>query len=190
MIRKLPNILSFSRVLVSPIFFFFFISSNPSLQVWSVFLFTFGAITDYFDGWIARKIKATTSWGKFFDPLADKFLTTAAFLAFATNDIIPFWMVVIIIIRDFGTTSLRLLNIQNRELTTSKTAKLKTLLQMVFIFVILTITSLLPNIFPSTAVFCNSIVNSVAIYLTMLIITLLTVWSLLEYLWQMFIKTE
>jgi len=190
MIHKIPNMLSLSRVLVSPVFFLLYISGKQSLELWSVLLFTFGALTDYFDGWLARKIKATTAWGKFFDPLADKFLTSAAFLAFATLNIIPFWMVIIIIIRDFGTTGLRLINIGNRVLTTSKTAKLKTLLQMIFIFVILLLTALSPNLIPSTAEFCSNIVYSTASYFTMLIITLITVWSLIEYIWQMFFKSE
>lgn len=184
--RKIPNILSLSRVLISPVFYIFFVSGKPNLIHWSLVLFTIGAITDYFDGWFARRMKAMTAWGKFFDPLADKFLTTSAFLAFVSLEIIPLWMVVIIILRDFGTTFLRIFQVAERELQTSRTAKFKTMLQMVFIFAIIIIYSIMQTADTSLRGSLEWFLYSPFVYITMLSITLLTVWSLVEYLLYMF----
>ncbi len=183
--RKIPNILSLSRVVISPIFYVLFLSGNLDLIGWSLVLFTVGAITDYFDGWLARKMKVTSAWGKFFDPLADKFLTSSAFLAFVALGIIPLWMVLIVIIRDFGTTFLRIFNFSHKELKTSRTAKLKTTLQMVFIFFVLFVYFIGKSEIGSAHA-ANWILSSPYIYLSMLGLTALTVWSLIEYIWVMF----
>lgn len=188
--RKIPNILSSLRVAISPVFYVLFLSGIPNLIAWSFVLYTIGAITDYFDGWFARKMKAMTAWGKFFDPLADKFLTSAAFLAFASMGFIPYWMVIIIIIRDFGTTFLRLFKFSSKELVTSKTAKAKTLFQMIFIFSVILLYLLAQFTGYSTQAFINGILYSSIVYISMLIITALTVWSLIEYIYFMFFKAD
>jgi CDP-diacylglycerol--glycerol-3-phosphate 3-phosphatidyltransferase len=66
------NFLSFFRIAVTPLFIFMMLSKDGSLIIWLVFLFLVAAITDYFDGWLARKLKTESKFGRFFDPLADK----------------------------------------------------------------------------------------------------------------------
>lgn len=189
MILNLPNILSLSRLIIAPIFFFMFLSDDIALQQISIILFLIGSLTDYFDGYLARKYKVVSSLGKFLDPLADKFLTSAAFLAFYILHIIPFWMVLIILIRDFGTTFLRVY--QNSEFQTSYFAKIKTTLQLAFIAFIETL-FFVSNFFePTNALYINlrSWIYSDFTYYSMLIITLITVWTLVEYIRELkFIK--
>lgn len=184
--HKIPNILSILRIVLSPVFYLMFVSGKPTLIYWSFVVFTIGALTDYFDGWLARKMKATSKFGKFFDPLADKFLTSAAFIAFVGKGLFPVWMLVIVLLRDFGTTLLRLLNVGTSPLKTSKTAKLKTTLQMIYIFLILALYVVFHLVGIDTKSIISSMIHSDATYLGMLVITLLTFWSLVEYLIAMF----
>jgi CDP-diacylglycerol--glycerol-3-phosphate 3-phosphatidyltransferase len=104
---------------------------NTNIRI-ATFIFFIGAVSDYFDGWLARNFNQESKLGKFLDPLADKFLTTAAFIIFYFLDIVPIWPIIIIIIRDFGTTFFRLFD-KNNQIKTSYFAKLKTSFQMLFI---------------------------------------------------------
>ncbi len=182
---NLPNIITLSRIVISPVFFFMILSSDPLIQQLACLLFLLGAITDSIDGWYARRYNEVTEWGKFVDPLADKFLTTAAFLAFVFMSIIPLWMVIIVIIRDFGTTFLRIYADRNHiNMKTSVTAKTKTTLQMLFIAYILSLIFIRNANTTVTDPFnMNSWIYSPLTYYTMLLITIFTVWSLLEYIW-------
>jgi CDP-diacylglycerol--glycerol-3-phosphate 3-phosphatidyltransferase len=159
------------------------ISQNPKLVCFSFPLFLIGAITDYFDGWFARRMKAVSVFGKFFDPLADKFLTGAAFLAFVVLSILPLWMVLIIIFRDVLTTTMRFMPFgQNKPIETSYSAKIKTFLQMAFIIIILVAIALINcpmwGIDKSALV---SFIYSDFIYYSMLSIVILTLWTLADY---------
>ncbi|MBX3044665.1 MAG: CDP-diacylglycerol--glycerol-3-phosphate 3-phosphatidyltransferase [Candidatus Kapabacteria bacterium] len=181
--KQLPNILSLLRIVISPIFFLMLISENPTLICLSLPLFIIGAISDYLDGWFARRMKAISRFGKFFDPLADKFLTGAAFLAFAVLSIVPLWMVLIIIFRDILTTAMRFMpQSGNQSITTSKPAKIKTFIQMIFIFVILlTITFIncpMNGFNPENLV---AFLYSDFVYYSMMVIVVLTLWTLIDY---------
>lgn len=169
--------------MISPIFFILVISSNPKFVCLSLPIFVIGGITDYLDGWLARKMKLVTKFGKFFDPLADKFLTGAAFLAFVYLSILPLWMVLIIIFRDALTTSMRFFPSTNSQaLVTSYSAKIKTTIQMAFIFLILLALSLIHcpvfDVNPESVI---SLLYSDFVYYIMLSIVILTLWTLIEY---------
>jgi CDP-diacylglycerol--glycerol-3-phosphate 3-phosphatidyltransferase len=71
----LPNQLTVLRIILSPIFLFFFLSENLLFKQISIGIFIIAALTDWYDGWLARKFNYITNWGKFWDPLADKILT-------------------------------------------------------------------------------------------------------------------
>lgn len=178
---KLPNILSLSRVIIAPVFLYLFLSEDLALQQFSIVLYILGAITDYYDGYFARRFNQVSSFGKFVDPLADKFLTTAAFLAFVFLGIIPLWMAIIILIRDFGTTFLRIFS--KKEFRTSNAAKFKTSLQLVFIGAIL-VMFYIRDMYPlsATAKLLENYIYSDYTYYTMLTITLVTVWTFYDYL--------
>jgi CDP-diacylglycerol--glycerol-3-phosphate 3-phosphatidyltransferase len=177
----IPNILSLSRIVIAPIFLWLFLSGDLALQQFSIVLYILGAITDYYDGYFARKLNQMSSFGKFVDPLADKLHTSAAFIAFLLLNIIPFWMVIIIILRDFGTTLLRIM--LKKEFKTSVSAKLKTTLQFIFIGAILVmfyIKDMYPN--EQIASTINKLIYSDVTYYSMFLITVLTVWTFVDYL--------
>ena len=140
MIFNVPNIISYFRIVSSPIFLYFFISEDNFLILLSFPLYILSALSDWFDGWYARKFNQMSKWGVFIDPLADKILNSTAFIAFVFEDIIPFWMVLIVIIRDLFMTFLRLFaDSHSMQVKTSYLAKLKTVLQFALIIYILSI---------------------------------------------------
>src|SRR4030042_447187 len=104
----LPNQLTTLRIILTPVFLFLFLSEDPFYKQLSLIVYILAAITDWYDGWLARKFNYITAWGKFMDPLADKILTSAAFLAFVILGVLELWMVIIIVVRDFLVTGLRL----------------------------------------------------------------------------------
>lgn len=177
---NVPNIISYFRILVAPFFLFFFISNNKTLVIIAAILFLLGAISDWFDGWYARKYNQLSKWGVFIDPLADKVLNSTAFIAFVFMDIIPFWMVLIIIIRDLFMTFLRLFADSHRlSIKTKKIAKFKTMMQfglimwiifLYFFSFILNDTKLL------------DLVTFEKIYYPMLFLTIFTVWTVFDYI--------
>jgi len=127
-----PNLISLLRILIAPIFLFFFIGTDKKFVAISCVLFLIGALSDYFDGWYARKYKQDSKWGIFIDPLADKILTSAALVAFVIKDIITFCMIIIIIVRDLFITFLRLFaDSHSMAIKTSQNAKIKTFAQFV-----------------------------------------------------------
>jgi len=134
----LPNQLTILRIILTPVFLCLFLSGNPLLIQISALVFFIAALTDWYDGWLARKYNYITDWGKFWDPLADKILTSAAFIGFVFVDLVPLWMVLLIIIRDLVVTLLRIYaDSREYNFITSYYAKWKTLLQMVFLYYLL-----------------------------------------------------
>lgn len=183
MLYQLPNILSTLRVILAPIFFFMLISERSDLIIGACIIYLFAALTDYFDGWLARRLKAMSAWGRFLDPLADKVLTSFALIAFVILNIIPLWMVLIIIFRDFGTTFLRIYtDSHNVPMITSKSAKYKTFFQMVYIgYVLLIMMLYYLNIGMDNSLYKSLIYNDYVLW-AMVIIVIYTVWTLIEYL--------
>ena len=180
-----PNILSISRLVISIFFVVLFISNDLILQFIALILFILGSITDYFDGYIARKYNLTSDLGKFLDPLADKFFTISAFFSFVLLNIIPLWMLLILIGRDLILTILRTININ--LITTSFEAKLKTTLQMIFIIITI-IMVLIINSFPNSmlSTYFNLFLYSIYYDLIMFFIVILTIWSFLKYIIKTF----
>ncbi|MCB9220816.1 MAG: CDP-diacylglycerol--glycerol-3-phosphate 3-phosphatidyltransferase [Candidatus Kapaibacterium sp.] len=180
MLFNVPNIISYFRILVAPFFLIFFISDNETLVLISIVLFVLGAFSDWLDGWYARKFNQTSKWGIFIDPLADKILNSTAFLAFVFEGIIPFWMVLIIILRDSFMTFLRLFAESHKlSIKTKEIAKIKTVLQFVLIIYVISVyfVSLLQN----DATMLN-LVTKDYIYYLMLFLTVFTVWTLIDYI--------
>jgi len=181
---SLPNLISFLRVLLAPLFFILICSKNESEIRIAVVVFIIGALTDYFDGWLARRRKEVSSFGAFFDPLADKVFTATAFLALAVIDIFPFWMVFIVIARDIGTTLLRVYaDSLERSIITSRSAKVKTFLQMAFIvYVLLLIWFKFFDGIPFLKESSTWLLESPLTYCMMLALTIHTVWTSIDYL--------
>lgn len=94
---NIPNTLTTIRFILVPIFGYFLYEGQYIL---SVIILTVAGITDYFDGYIARKYDMITSWGKLADPLADKFMQLTALIILGTKDKIPFFVVIIILLKE------------------------------------------------------------------------------------------
>jgi CDP-diacylglycerol--glycerol-3-phosphate 3-phosphatidyltransferase len=145
-----PNTLSVIRIVLAPVFMLLFLAgTSPGVQI-SFFVFTIAALTDWYDGWYARKYGFKTKWGRFLDPLADKILTSCALLAFymldkeepgffGTNRLIPVGVLIaVIILRDIILTAVRsYMELKGRGFKTSVISKTKTFLQMVYIFCVI-----------------------------------------------------
>jgi CDP-diacylglycerol--glycerol-3-phosphate 3-phosphatidyltransferase len=133
-----PNQLTFLRILLTPIFVGFLLSSDATLRQVSLLVFLVALLTDWYDGWVARRWGYTTPWGTFLDPLADKIITSAALIAFIYLDLAPWWAVCIIVVRDLAITFLRsYAEYRGKPIDTKKFAKTKTFLQFVVISYIL-----------------------------------------------------
>ncbi len=107
---NLPNKLTILRIIMTPVFLIALLLDFPFHYLVAMLLFIAASITDFIDGKIARSQNLITNFGKFMDPLADKMLTTAAFLGFITLNIGSgiVWITFIVLVREFLMTSLRL----------------------------------------------------------------------------------
>lgn len=182
----LPNQLTILRIILTPVFLFLFLSDSSLLKQISLGVFFIAAITDWYDGWLARKFNYITNWGKFMDPLADKILTSAAFLAFGFLGVLKFWMIILVIVRDFLVTGIRMLADHKGEtMPTSLIAKWKTFLQMVFIYYLLIIYTLqtVETIYKDNENIFSILMNETFVYYSMLIITIITVFTGITYLY-------
>jgi len=106
---NLPNKLTLSRIFLTVVFMFLLFAEGAPAKCLALGVFLLASLTDYWDGKIARAKNQRTSFGKLMDPIADKLLSLSAFLAFVQMEIIPAWMVMLIIARDLLITGLRLL---------------------------------------------------------------------------------
>jgi CDP-diacylglycerol--glycerol-3-phosphate 3-phosphatidyltransferase len=183
----LPNQLTILRIILTPVFLVLFLSGNPLLKQISLGVFIIAALTDWYDGWLARKFNYITSWGRFWDPLADKILTSAAFLGFAFLNILPLWMVVIILIRDFTITTLRAYaDYRKSSFPTSNYAKWKTFLQMSFLYYLLIIYvgQNTVELYKGNEKIFSILLHDQFIYFIMLFITAITFHSGVTYIYK------
>lgn len=104
---NLPDKLTVSRILLTFVFMLFLFSGGVLTKVIALFTFLLASFTDFLDGFIARERNIGTDFGKIMDPIADKILVIAAFLAFVEMKLVPAWMVVIIVLREISVTGLR-----------------------------------------------------------------------------------
>lgn len=133
-----PNQLTFLRILLTPVFIAFLFSENPLLRQLSLAVFVLAMLTDWYDGWVARRWGYVTRWGTFLDPLADKVVTSAALIAFIYLDLVPPWTVWLIVLRDIAITFLRSYSeLKGKPFDTTRMAKTKTFLQFALIYYVL-----------------------------------------------------
>jgi len=181
----LPNQLTILRIILTPVFLYLFLSNSPiNIQI-SLVVFFIAALTDWYDGWLARKYNYISDWGKFWDPLADKILTSTAFIGFVLVGLLPLWMVLLIIFRDLVVTLLRVYaESRGYNFVTSYYAKWKTLLQMIFLYYLLLLYVGLntKEIYLGNENYFQFFANKEIIYFVMLTITIVTVHSGITYI--------
>ena len=142
-VDNLPNRLTLSRILMVPFILCFLHLSFENSFSWAApyrktfgymaaWIFAIAAITDILDGYIARKREITTAFGSFLDPIADKFLVVSSLILLQAMERIPVTIVIILVLREFYITSLRLLaKERNISIPPGILGKLKTIFQMV-----------------------------------------------------------
>lgn len=177
----LANIITISRLFLAPVFLVCILIDSPTAVSWSVIIYLVAALTDWLDGYLARKFGEVTSHGVFLDPLADKVLTTSAFIALVVHDIVPLWMVVVIIVRDFGVTAMRsIADDRGMSMQTSYVAKVKTFSQMIVIAWAL-ILFWLHKQTPDASEYVYLLSSDVT-GVAMLVVTLLTIYTAVHYI--------
>ena len=138
---NLPNKLTLLRiVLIIPFIAFLLLSGNGSMffKLLAFAVFMTASITDFLDGYIARKYNLVSDFGKLMDPLADKLLVTSALICFVELNMIPAWIVIIIVSRDFIISGVRLVGASaGKVIAASWWGKIKTVMQMLMIIVLL-----------------------------------------------------
>jgi CDP-diacylglycerol--glycerol-3-phosphate 3-phosphatidyltransferase len=135
---NLSNKLTLSRVGLTFLMMAFIFLDGVIPKICAFIIFLLACLTDFLDGWFARKRKEISDFGKIMDPVADKVLVLGAFLSFVQLQLVPAWMVVLVIIREFLITGMRLFAIRKGVVLAAESAgKHKTVSQMVTIFFIL-----------------------------------------------------
>jgi len=133
-VATLPNFLSLLRIALLPPLVYFLTDPGPLFSALAAFTFFIASLTDFFDGYLARRHGQTTTLGKFLDPLADKLLVAAALImlvAMERTPRVPAWMVVIIIGRELAVTGLRAIaSSEGIILAAEELGKYKMLFQM------------------------------------------------------------
>lgn len=179
-----PNKLTILRIIIAPIFIYFFVIEEFVMRVIAMSLFTIAAFTDMADGYYARKYGIITGFGKFMDPLADKILVSAALISFISLGYVTALPVFLIIGREFSITGLRLLAAY-RGVVIAPTfwAKTKTFLQLTLVGIMLTYITLMDGLtyynspFLETLQFDYRLYFNIAMWLTAVI----TVWTGIDY---------
>ena len=123
------------RIALIPVYMVFMYLSDGVTNLWmwiALGIFILASITDFVDGYVARKFNQISDFGKFLDPLADKLLTIAAMVMFCQWDVFPAWALMLVLTREFAVTGLRLVAVGNGNVIAAGwSGKVKTACTMV-----------------------------------------------------------
>ncbi|MBS9775868.1 MAG: CDP-diacylglycerol--glycerol-3-phosphate 3-phosphatidyltransferase [Fusobacterium sp.] len=173
---NLPNRLTMVRFILAIPFIYFLQESATHgyfYRIISLIIFSVASLTDFFDGYIARKYNLITDFGKIMDPLADKILVISALVVFVELNYIPAWMSIIVLAREFLISGIRILAAAKGEvIAAGNLGKYKTTSQMIVIIIILLVGNIDVII---------SGINFTMSEILMLVPVILTVWSGWEY---------
>ncbi len=135
-LRNPANALTVLRLVLVPVFAALVVASGmtePGWRIASCVVFWAASFTDFADGWIARSWNLVTAFGKVADPIADKALTGSALVLLSAYDRLPWWVTVLILVRELGVTALRFWVIRWGVIAASRGGKIKTALQILAI---------------------------------------------------------
>lgn len=168
---NLPNKLTTLRmILIVPFVICMMFAKNGNLRFLALAIFVFASVTDWLDGYLARKNHLVTNFGKFMDPLADKLLVSAAMICLVELERLPAWIVIVIISREFAISGFRLIASDNGiVIAASWWGKFKTTAQMIMIIL------LIADLGGAFAV-----LEQIFIWLALA----LTIVSLIDYIWK------
>lgn len=135
---NIANKLTVSRIVLTFVFMALLFMKDPLFKVLAFLVFLIASLTDFFDGFLAKRRNEVSDFGKLMDPVADKVLVLSAFLAFVEMKLIPAWIVVIIVFREFLITGLRIIALTRGEVIKAENAgKHKTVSQIFSVYSIL-----------------------------------------------------
>lgn len=175
---SMPNILTIARIFVTPLLVIYLLTSGEDEALIGALLFLGASLTDALDGYLARKRRQVTTLGKLLDPIADKLLNCAVFIALVEMRIAPAWIVYIIIAREILITVLRVKAIQRKIIIeASWLGKLKMLAQTITIILLILGRSYLGE---------YSLLGRAALWFVLI----LTIWSGISYLIKFLSKYE
>ena len=153
------NKLTILRVFMIPVFLLVLYLDVPNANYWALAIFVIASLTDTLDGYIARHYNQTTDFGKFMDPLADKCLVTSAMLWFVEIGQMPAWALLVVIIREFGVSGLRMVAAdKGRVIAAGWSGKVKTASTMVCICLMLLIAR------PALDLVCAAVILVTTVY--------------------------
>jgi CDP-diacylglycerol--glycerol-3-phosphate 3-phosphatidyltransferase len=133
-ILNLPNILTMTRIAAIPVMATMLLSPSQSSGFWAAVVFSLASITDWLDGYLARRMGIVTVFGKFLDPIADKLIVMAALIMILPFGRVPAWMVLVILGREIIITGLRgIASSEGIVIQASDLGKFKTIFQLVAI---------------------------------------------------------
>ena len=133
-LMNLPNILTLARIAAVPVVLVLMLFESKTNCFWATVVFSLAAVTDWLDGYLARKWEVVTVLGKFLDPLADKLIVMAALIMLIPHDRAPAWAVFLILAREIVVTGLRsIASSEGIVIAASNLGKYKTIFQMVAI---------------------------------------------------------
>lgn len=137
---NVPNVLTLLRIVAVPVIVVALLEESPEGDVIAAAVFALAALTDGLDGYIARRRKQETTFGKLMDPIADKLLVTAALVSLVSLQRLAAWVAMVIIAREFAVTGLRAVAAERGVvISASWMGKAKTLLQVAAIFALIAI---------------------------------------------------
>ena len=182
------------RILLVPVFVWLLLQVDPYMKLLGVIVFVLASLTDIYDGYHARKYGVTTRLGAFLDPLADKLLITAAFFLYVGMGFLSLWMVILVVVRDVVVTALRVYaEFKNRPVVTSIEAKYKTLVQNIFVYIIMALILMKEASFSgaNVAVMTSRFLVSGYLNYIMLAVTVFNVYTGISYLvsnWRIYLQ--
>lgn len=135
---NLPNLLTLGRIVAIPAVVVLLLDSSRDAGFWAAAIFGAAAVTDWLDGWLARRWQIVTVLGKFLDPLADKLIVMAALIMLIPLERVPAWAVFLVLAREVTITGLRsIASSEGVVIAASDLGKYKTIIQMVAISALL-----------------------------------------------------
>ncbi len=182
---NLPNWLTISRILLTFVFVFCVFQTGALFKIAAILIFFIAALTDFYDGYYAKRHNLVTDFGKLMDPIADKFLILSAFFIFMCRHLIGGWMFVLIGIREVVITFVRLYAMRRGHvLPAERAGKIKTVMQITAVFLVLFFMFLLESMaqFHWPKAFLVQLYRG--IYLFMVGVVFVTLLSGISFLWN------